>query len=75
MAPKHDEIVKSLGDGWSMAWDTNKIDRETHKAMDRVVQENADSLWEIIADAETGFVKIEGKSVTVSSKASDESVG
>jgi hypothetical protein len=73
MAPKHDEIVKDLGEGWSMAWDTNEVDRKTREAIDAVVQQNAESLRQIIADAETGVVQIDGKSVRVLPEQAEDS--
>jgi hypothetical protein len=51
MTPKHDEIIKQLGDGWSMAWDTTEIDEDTRRAINRVIADMSDDLREILAEA------------------------
>jgi hypothetical protein len=49
MAPRHDEIVKTTGDGFFVAWDTTtRSDTARTKAVDEVVVEQARELGEII---------------------------
>lgn len=49
MAPTHGEIVKQLGDGWSVAWDATATDAKTRSAMDSVVEASTEALIEAIA--------------------------
>jgi hypothetical protein len=48
MAPTHGEIVKQLGDGWSVAWDATVSDAKTRRAMDAAVKESSDALRAVI---------------------------
>lgn len=48
MAPQHDEIVKQLDDGFSIAWDTTKRDPATTKRVKRVVAQRAAELSRIL---------------------------
>ena len=51
MAPKHDEIVKPLSDGWTVAWDATAIDPTTRKQFDKVIAENARALREVLRES------------------------
>lgn len=51
MAPKHDQIIKQLDGGWSVVWDTTKIDPATRHAIDEVAKTNANALKAILADS------------------------
>jgi hypothetical protein len=49
MAAHHDEIIRNLGDGWSLAWDTTEVDPATQRAMDKVVKTNVAALKQALA--------------------------
>lgn len=48
MAPMHDEIVKQLGGGWSVAWDATTGDTKTRNAVDQAVRESTDAIRAVI---------------------------
>ncbi len=50
MAPRHDEIVRQLGDGWSIVWDTTEVDESTHRAMDEVIARQVDAFRAIVPE-------------------------
>ncbi|HST42285.1 MAG TPA: hypothetical protein VLK58_22390 [Conexibacter sp.] len=55
--PQHGEIVKQLGDGWAIRWDSTHVDPETQAAVRRVAKARSDELRAILADSvrEAGF--------------------
>jgi len=44
MAPRHDEIVKTTADGFTVAWDTTEADHARIEAVERVVKDQATAL-------------------------------
>ena len=52
MAPRHDEIVKHLDDGFAVAWDTTKRDAAKAKDVRRVVEERSNQLGKILGTTE-----------------------
>lgn len=50
MAPKHDEVVRHLSGGWTVAWDANAVEPATRKAFDKVIADNARALREVLHD-------------------------
>lgn len=62
MAPRHDEIVKTTADGFSVAWDTTKADESRVKAVEKVVKAQADELGALFG---ADIVVAEGDQVTV----------
>jgi hypothetical protein len=50
MAPRHDGIVRQLGDGWSIAWDTTEVDESTHRAIDKVIARQSDAFKAIMSE-------------------------
>jgi hypothetical protein len=53
MAPRHDEIVKRLDDGFTVAWDTTKRDTTKAKDVGRVVAERSKQLGKIFGTGDT----------------------
>jgi hypothetical protein len=51
MAPRHDQIIKKLDNGWSVVWDTTEIDATTRHAIDKVVKANTDVLKSALAES------------------------
>jgi hypothetical protein len=48
MTPQHDEIVKQLEGGFSIAWDTTRVDKAKLEEVRGVAREQAAQLGEII---------------------------
>jgi hypothetical protein len=57
MAPQHDEIVKHLEDGFTVAWDTTKRDAAIMKEVRKVVAERSTVLAEIFGTGEPVLVE------------------
>jgi hypothetical protein len=64
MAPRHDEIVKQIDDGFAIAWDTTERDAERIADVSKVVEERSDKLGRIIG---TGTV-VDGRIVAVGAR-------
>jgi hypothetical protein len=53
MAPRHDEIVKTTADGFTVAWDTTvRVDEARVRAVEKVVKEQALELGAIFGTAD-----------------------
>jgi hypothetical protein len=52
MAPERDEIVKHLDDGFSVAWDTTRLDKGKLQKVDAVGQTRAAELGRIVGAAD-----------------------
>jgi hypothetical protein len=73
MAPKHDEIIKPLGEGWAVAWDTTQVDPQTTREIARVAKEQAAEFGRIL---EVDLVMQAGDKVfMVEAKTYDEPAG
>jgi hypothetical protein len=62
MAPRHDEIVKTTADGFTVAWDTTKGDDSRIKAVEKVVRAQADELGALVG---ADIVVAKGDQLTV----------
>jgi hypothetical protein len=49
MAPRHGEIIKDIGNGWAIAWDTTRVDKRLSARMNAVVRKQSTALSDIIA--------------------------
>jgi hypothetical protein len=52
MAPRHDEIIQDLGDGFAVAWDSTETDAKTRRAVRKVAEERSSRLGEILGTGE-----------------------
>jgi hypothetical protein len=69
MAPRHDEIVKHLDDGFAIAWDTTRTDAERVKEVRKVVKERSAQLGEIFGTADI-VVTSGNKTIMIEAKSS-----
>jgi hypothetical protein len=54
VTPQHDEIIKDIGGGFSIAWDTTRVDKVKLAKMRALARERAAELGKIIdGDAAT----------------------
>jgi hypothetical protein len=49
MSPKHGEVVKDIGNGFTIAWDTTWVDKALLGKMESLVSKQSSALNEIIA--------------------------
>lgn len=50
MTPKHGEVVKDIDSGFTIAWDTTRVDKALLGKMSSVVSQQSSALNKIIAD-------------------------
>jgi hypothetical protein len=48
MAYEHDEIVRPIGDGFSIKWDTTRVDKALEAKVDAFVREQAAEFRKIV---------------------------
>lgn len=66
MAPRHDEIVKRLGDGFVVAWDTTRTDAKKVRKVNTVVKQRSAELGEILGTVDR--VERSGKTTVTEAK-------
>jgi hypothetical protein len=62
MAPQHGEIVKDIGDGFSIAWDTTRVDKAKLATVQALARELSAELGRIIDETPATAEKTESAS-------------
>lgn len=48
---KQDEVIKQVGDGFALAWDTNVVPKKVREEFEHVVANHLDALVEVLAES------------------------